>query len=423
MEYNLRIDKTTVVLTVMLFFCQFASAGDFRFSADPATGSTDSLTIRDETVAFEKKRFIHSLGADFRAGYIVSNNEFLRGANISGKPIRSSVSAHLRYALQFRPGSSVDRIYKGVYQGIGAAYYNLGNTTELGNPVAIYVFQGARIAQLGSRLSLNYEWNLGLSFGWKPYDPDNNPNNTMTGGKINAYINADIYLDWILSRRWNVQAGLAATHFSNGNTQLPNIGLNSLGLRIGLIYNFGRETSCLPPRAVCKSEFPRHMSYDLTLFGSWRSKVAEQGGRAYLSPLSYPVMGINFAAMYNFGFKFRAGLSLDGVCNTSTNVYIEERICEMNGDCPEPVFRRASFAEQSALGVSVRGELVMPYFSVGIGLGVNMLRKGETRSFYQMITLKADLTRNSYLHIGFCMQDYLMLGLGYRFNNKYPRVR
>ena len=45
-----------------------------------------------------------------------------------------------------------------------------------------------------------------------------------------------------------------------------------------------------------------------------------------------------------------------------------------------------------------------------------------------MLTLKVAVTRSSYVHIGYSLRDFhmpnfLMLGVGYRFNNKYPRHR
>ena len=49
------------------------------------------------------------------------------------------------------------------------------------------------------------------------------------------------------------------------------------------------------------------------------------------------------------------------------------------------------------------------------------------KSFYQILALKIDVTRNSYLHIGYNLREfhepnYLMLGIGYRFNNKRPQA-
>ena len=64
------------------------------------------------------------------------------------------------------------------------------------------------------------------------------------------------------------------------------------------------------------------MSYDVVLFGSWCSKGVEVGGDYYASPDTYPVVGLNVSALYNFGYKFRAGVSLDGVYDGSANIYV-----------------------------------------------------------------------------------------------------
>ena len=45
-----------------------------------------------------------------------------------------------------------------------------------------------------------------------------------------------------------------------------------------------------------------------------------------------------------------------------------------------------------------------------------------------MLTLKVGVTHNTFVHVGVLPQgfqtpNYLMLGVGFRFNNKYPRLR
>ena len=170
------------------------------------------------------------------------------------------------------------------------------------------------------------------------------------------------------------------------------------------------------------------MSYDLVLFGSWRRKGIEVGDKQYAAPDAYTVVGFNFAPMYNFGYKFRAGVSLDGVYDGSANVIAASSI-EQLGSTAEIETVNPGFDHQIALGISARGEFVMPYFNIGIGLGVNVLHKGgDLRSFYQMLTLKVAVTHSSFVHIGYSLRDFhmpnfLMLGVGYRFNNKYPRHR
>ena len=128
-----------------------------------------------------QNNYIHRLGIEGRPGYIFPTSSFLRGENNMHKRLSSAYSAHLKYSFQLQPGSTADRIYGSSYQGIGLGYFDFGNDKEIGTPIALYAFQGARIAKLTPRLSLNYEWGFGASFGWKPYNYLNNPNNTVIG--------------------------------------------------------------------------------------------------------------------------------------------------------------------------------------------------------------------------------------------------
>ena len=310
-----------------------------------------------------------------------------------------------------------------------------GDKKQLGDPISFYVFQGARIARFNPCLSLNYEWNFGLSAGWKPYDNDYNSYNGAVGSRMNAYINTGIYLNWAFSRYFDLIIGGDFTHFSNGNTKFPNAGVNTTGAKIGLVYNFNRTEEELTKSLLRPAipRFPRHISYDLVLFGSWRRKGVYIGdGRQIASPGSYPVAGFNFAPMYNLGYKFRVGASLDGVYDGSANVYtyMEDYIVDSNGNGTPPPrqFLKPGIQHQLSLGVSGRAEYVMPYFTIGVGIGANVLGRGDLRGLYQILALKIGITRSTFLHIGYNLQNfqtpnYLMLGLGFRFHNKYPKVR
>lgn len=372
------------------------------------------------------RKFIHRIDAEIRPGFIIPSNSFLKGDNINGERINNSFSTHLKYSFQSQPNTCTDRIYGGVYQGLGLAYFTFGEPRQLGDPLAVYLFQGARIGRLSPIVSLNYEWNFGLSGGWKPYDPDMNSYNKVIGSEFNAYININLYLNWVLSNQFDLTTGIDLTHFSNGNTKFPNAGLNTAGFKLGLAYNFNRDIRALqkPVFHTPIPEFKTHTSYDLVLFGSWRRKGVAFGDQQVASPHAYTVLGFNFAPMYNLGYKTRVGVSLDGVYDGSANVYTEDYISGTEQEFYTPALKR-----QLALGLSGRFEYVMPYFSVNIGLGVNILHNGgDLNSFYQILALKTDITRNTFLHIGYSLQDFhnpnfLMLGIGFRFNNKYPILR
>ena len=112
---------------------------------------------------------IHQIGFDVRPGYVAPTNSFLEGDNAQRQKIDRSLSLHLKYAFQFSKDSYLGRLYPHAYQGIGVSHNTFYNSAELGNPVAVYAFQGAPIVRFSSRLSLDYEWNFGASFGWKQY--------------------------------------------------------------------------------------------------------------------------------------------------------------------------------------------------------------------------------------------------------------
>lgn len=369
------------------------------------------------------RRFTQRIGIEIRPAYIFPTHPFLRGESESLKPLRKSFSTHLKYSFQFQPDTYAGRIYKGAYQGIGLAHYQFGSHKQIGNPIAFYLFQGARIVQFSSRLSFNYEWNFGLSFGWKPYNYEKNSNNLIIGSKFNAYINTNFFLNWALSPKFDLSGGIALTHFSNGNTNYPNAGLNTIGLKLGIAYNFNKRDGILPSSSFHPfiPKFPCHISYDLVLFGSWRRKGLHWGDKKIATPDTYTVMGFSFAPMYNLGYKFRTGISIDGIYDGSANVYTEDYISET----PQKFFK-PSLHKQLSLGLSARMEYVMPYFTVGFGMGVNVIHGGgDLKAFYQILALKVEMTRNSFIHIGYNLKNFdtpnfLMLGVGFRLHNKYP---
>ena len=183
-----------------------------------------------------------------------------------------------------------------------------------------------------------------------------------------------------------------------------------------------------PLQQIPVPAFPRHVSYDLMLFGSWRRKAVDVPGGQVPAPGKYGVAGFCFAPMYNFGYKFRAGVSLDGVYDASANIYTKDYATQLDGASEEEAFGTPPLRKQLSLGVSARGEWVMPYFTIGIGFGANILHGGgDLQSFYQILALKIDMTRDTFLHVGYNLKDfhepnYLMLGIGYRFNNRRPRL-
>ena len=254
--------------------------------------------------------------------------------------------------------------------------------------------------------------------------------NNVVGSKINAYINFGLLLNWQIDARTNLRAGVGVTHYSNGNTGYPNSGVNTIGGSIGLIRYFGsKEKLELHDKAYtsCRNRktFDPHISYDLIVYGALKKKgVFPTESSAVLVPGSFAVGGLNFNPMYNFSHYFRAGLSLDAQYDESANIADHIANTISGPDAENIRFHRPPFKEQFAVGVSLRAEIVMPVFSINLGVGRNVVCKGaDTDSFYQVVALKTDITRNLFLHVGYQLYKFkdpnnLMLGLGFRFNAK-----
>lgn len=362
------------------------------------------------------KKLIHQVEFDVAPNFVFQTKDFLKGKNRKGEKIDQSLSLQAKYAFRFAPDSYLGRLYPYAYQGIGVAYNTFYNSREMGNPIAVYAFQGSRIASLAQHLSLNYEWNFGASFGWKPYDENKNWANDMVGSKINAYMNLGLYLNWQMNPSWQLSAGLGLTHYSNGNTHYPNSGINLIGTRIGItrVFDANYHTN---EKTASKPLFISHWTYDVVLYGATRSKgIVEE---SYLVPGSFGVAGFNFNPMYNFSPYFRAGMSLDGQYDESANIENHVAGRDEKGGLK---FYRPPFRESVAVGLSMRTELVMPIFSINFGIGHNVLYKGESlKGFYQILALKTYVTPRLYLHVGYQLNKFhdpknLMLGFGYRFH-------
>ncbi|MCH5223140.1 MAG: acyloxyacyl hydrolase [Muribaculaceae bacterium] len=328
---------------------------------------------------------------------------------------------HLKYSFSFT-NPEIRNYLPGGYQGIGAGLLNIGaldpggihkSGKYIGYPVSVYVFQGGPFWHFGEKLSLNYEWNFGAAFGWKPYCDSNSMYNLTVGSRVNAYLGLGVRLEWRLNDYTSVFGGFTVSHYSNGNTSWPNPGVNSFGLRMGvnLTLNPLKEKY---PQPVADTIKKRKIEYDLSLWGSSRKRVYKGGDTPVLLPGHFGCAGISFAPMVRLGRWWRVGGSLDIQWDGSS----DKRHYYVEGENPEDIrFKKSSFIRQTSWGLSAHGELQMPIFAVNIGLGCNLYAPWENRGLYQNITLKTYLGPRVFLNVGYQLRNFyqqanLMLGLG-----------
>jgi hypothetical protein len=136
----------------------------------------------------------------------------------------------------------------------------------------------------------------------------------------------------------------------------------------------------------------------------------------YVINKAFPLGGIHLQPIYHLNDHFGVGASLDIQADSSLNLYGAE-IDPTNGNI---TYSRPSLWQQLEAGISVRGEISAPIFTLGVGLGYNLLDTGYDASrLYTTFSLKAHITRQLFLYIGYRFNSTqythnLMYGIGIR---------
>src|SRR5690554_4074388 len=91
-------------------------------------------TDRDTT----STKIIQMIGIDLKPGYLFPTHEFFKGSNNAQNEMNSTLSGHLKYGFKFAPESYLGNVYPYAIQGIGIGYNTFFNSSELGNPIAVY---------------------------------------------------------------------------------------------------------------------------------------------------------------------------------------------------------------------------------------------------------------------------------------------
>lgn len=415
-----------IILTLLCAAVLTLSAAPTYASESVAPTPADSTTLQ------------HSFSLDVRSGFVTQHHDLFRGVNVTGTPINASASAHIQYAFRFPSASRLGRIMPSAYQGVGVAPYTFFNHEVMGTPVAFYVFQGAEVARFAESLSLDYEWNFGASAGWH--------RNLVVGTKVNAYINLGLMLKWqpgLCSSAfcrsldgWTFAAGLDMTHFSNGDTTLPNVGTNIIGARISASRAFGATAGMTADRGsaarvdirqfrrearteLSRKSFLKRTELDVILCGTVNAETITYQDKEYKLDGKFGVAALHINPLYRVTPCFLVGPAVDVQYNEGIN--LADHVAGINPVTDEIRFHRPPLAEQLAAGLSIRVELQAPIFAVNLGFGHNIIYKGpELGGFYYLAALKTFVTDSLFMHVGLKVCDTessnnLLLGLGWRF--------
>jgi hypothetical protein len=286
--------------------------------------------------------------------------------------------------------------------GLSIFFSSLGSSTVLGNEVAIYPYFQNYIVRR-KKFHLTTTIGTGLGYATKRFDLITNPQNVAVGSHFNIHFNFKLGARWLLTERLGMQSGLSFSHFSNGNTAEPNLGINFLTGFVGLQYDFSknivRQTNIIPLH-----EKKHEMAF-----------VYAAGGKRTRALQSNYYFTSSWSAEYRYHWKrkFHFGAGLDLFYDSSTKTELKA----VSKSEYQPRYDHRTGIHLSEAFIYERFSFILQQ---GVYLG--LIDQVNKSSIYNRAILRwkfndhilANFSLKSHLHI----LEYPELGIGYYFTSK-----
>ena len=180
--------------------------------------------------------------------------------------------------------------------GVSLLYGWLGNEKILGQSIGI-VPGITLMSRDDRRVKTDVRLGTGLSWFNRPYDRFQNKENLIIGSHVTNVTFVNVYFRQKISQKFWIYEGLSFIHYSNGHYQLPNVGMNTLTVDVGLkFYPYGK------PGLVCKRDTLAVIDHRVKANIRIGFGVNEFGSATKpLGGPKYPVYVMNLYASKRFG--------------------------------------------------------------------------------------------------------------------------
>jgi len=308
-------------------------------------------------------------------------------------PTEHAYALEVSYLMQTKGKRAWQRAYKYPIYGVTTFVGSVGNRELLGHYFGMYGFINFPFVARKHYI-FSGKLGCGLAYTNKHYDPETN----ILGIAVSTSINAQICL--ALENRFtfgnhSISASLDMTHFSNGATKVPNLGLNLPYLSLGYGYRLRKATDT----THVHGDFKKRWELSATAIGSVK-EIYPAGNR------KYPIFGLNLAARRIFRPKTGMEVSLDVMYN--------ESILSIHPDVPR---RRDEIIQ---LGVFAGYILPLNRLHFVLGMGWYARDKFvQEENFYHRLGMRYILDNG--LHFNLTLKshwaraDYVEYGIGYTF--------
>ena len=230
--------------------------------------------------------------------------------NMPNTPDRTaSVFGDINIAWQTRGKQIWNQYYKYPQVGLLLSAGYLGNNDILGYSISVVPNISIRLSNW-EKANINVLLGLGLSYFSKKYDEIDNKENGLIGTSITNNTLVSFDMNYQLSQKFVLTAGISASHFSDAHYQLPNFGINIPAVNIGVKYfpkTFPKEYYQYDSAINFNKKFLFNLKFGLG-FHEFGSAVKPTGGpkypiytaTAYMSKRLSPIFNFQFGINYNY---------------------------------------------------------------------------------------------------------------------------
>ncbi|PCI96120.1 MAG: hypothetical protein COB15_11385 [Flavobacteriales bacterium] len=130
------------------------------------------------------------------------------------------------------------QIYNYPEHGLSFFYTSLGHDEVLGRAIGIDYFFRINFFEI-KNLKIFNQTGFGINYVNRKLDSISNPYNIAISSYFNFHFNLRLGGTYYLAENYGINIGLSFDHISNANLSHPNIGVNSISLFGGVVYDVG----------------------------------------------------------------------------------------------------------------------------------------------------------------------------------------
>lgn len=333
-----------------------------------------------------------SVSANYHYGYMIPEyKNFIYTINENIQSFSFSIAKQTIGKTQWEQSYNYPKF------GLSFFYSTLGNDDIYGKEIAIYPYFHVNYLTY-NKFSMYQQIGVGLNYVTKKFNTENNLQNIAIGSHVNIHFNTKLGFQYRLFQKTLFIGGISFDHFSNANTNEPNIGINFITAYGGINYLIGKQNEKIKTPKV------PHIKSNSIEF------ILNAGGKRTRALTSDFFFTTSFTTEFTRKYfeKFHFGIGCDFFYDSSVKT-------EMKSNTDS--FKKSNYFQS---GIHATQTIVYDKLSLSLqeGFYLGLKEKINNNIMYNKAIIKfqlskqlsANLSMKTHLHI----LDYPEIGIGFK---------